>query len=111
MKVLEDSDGMRVWLKQVDRRSRLIGSTSTRAIRSDPPQKQAGLSRDTWTVHNQCGRFGSDVCCDTSIRNGQIATEFDDDGLDVINLMGVSLGKFSVCVGYRKAHVTCRDEC
>ena len=25
--------------------------------------------------------------------------------------MGVSLGKFSVCVGYRKAHVTCRDEC
>ena len=28
-----------------------------------------------------------------------------------MNLMGVSLWKFSICVGYRKAHVTCRDEC
>ena len=31
--------------------------------------------------------------------------------LDVVNQMGVTLGKFSICVGYRKAHVTCRDEC
>ena len=29
---------------------------------------------------------------------------------DVMNLMGVSQGKFSICVGYRKAHVTCRGE-
>ena len=36
---------------------------------------------------------------------------FDRKVLDVMNLMGVSLGKFSICVGYRKAHVTCRDEC
>ena len=28
-----------------------------------------------------------------------------------MNLLGVSLGKFCICVGYRKAHVTCRDEC
>ena len=27
---------------------------------------------------------------------------FDRKGLDVMNLMGVSLGKFSICVGYRK---------
>ena len=36
---------------------------------------------------------------------------FDRKVLDVMNLMGVSLGKFSICVGYRKAHVICRDEC
>ena len=36
---------------------------------------------------------------------------FDRKVLDVMNLMGVSLGKFSIGVGYRKAHVTCRDEC
>ena len=36
---------------------------------------------------------------------------FDRKVLDVVNLMGVSLGKFSICVGYRKAHVTGRDEC
>ena len=35
---------------------------------------------------------------------------FDRKVLDVMNLMGVSLGKFSICVGYRKAHVICRDE-
>ena len=35
---------------------------------------------------------------------------FDRKVLDVLNLMGVSLGKFSICVGYWKAHVTCRDE-
>ena len=28
---------------------------------------------------------------------------FDGKVLDVMNLMGVSLGKFSICVGYRKA--------
>ena len=31
-----------------------------------------------------------------------------------LQLMGVSLGKLSMCVGYRKAlntHLTCRDEC
>ena len=27
---------------------------------------------------------------------------FDRKVLDVMNLMGVSLGKFSICVGYRK---------
>ena len=43
-------------------------------------QKQAGLSRDTWAVNNWCGRLGSDVRCDTSIRSVQIAIEFDDDG-------------------------------
>ena len=36
---------------------------------------------------------------------------FDRKVLDVMNLMGVSLGKLSICVGYRKAHVICRDEC
>ena len=36
---------------------------------------------------------------------------FDRKVLDVMNLMGVSLGKFCICVGYRKAHVICRDEC
>ena len=36
---------------------------------------------------------------------------FDRKVLDVMNLMGVSLGKSSICVGHRKAHVTCRDEC
>ena len=36
---------------------------------------------------------------------------FDRKVLNVMNLMGVSLGKFSICVGYRKAHATCRDEC
>ena len=36
---------------------------------------------------------------------------FDRKVLDVMILMGVSLGKFSICVGYRKAHVICRDEC
>ena len=36
---------------------------------------------------------------------------FDRKVLDLLNLMGVSLGKFSICVGYRKAHVICRDEC
>ena len=36
---------------------------------------------------------------------------FDRKVLDVMNLMGVSLGKFSICVGFRKAHVPCRDEC
>ena len=39
---------------------------------------------------------------------------FDRKVLDVMNLMGVSLGKSSICVGYRKAmntHLTCRDEC
>ena len=36
---------------------------------------------------------------------------FDRKVLDVMNLMGVSLGKFSICVGYRKAHVTRRGEC
>ena len=36
---------------------------------------------------------------------------FDRKVLDVMNLMGVSLGKFSICVGYRKAHVIFRDEC
>ena len=36
---------------------------------------------------------------------------FDGKVLDVMNLMGVSLGKFSICVGYWKAHVTCRGEC
>ena len=36
---------------------------------------------------------------------------FDRKVLHVMNLMGVSLGKFSICVGYQKAHVTCRDEC
>ena len=30
-------------------------------------QKQAGLSRDTWTVKNWCGRLGSDVRRNTSI--------------------------------------------
>ena len=35
---------------------------------------------------------------------------FDRKVHDVMNLMGVSLGKFSICVGYRKAHVICRDE-
>ena len=35
---------------------------------------------------------------------------FDRKVLDVVNLMGVSPGKFSICVGYRKAHVICRDE-
>ena len=28
---------------------------------------------------------------------------FDRKVLDVMNLMGVSLGKFSICVGYRKS--------
>ena len=28
---------------------------------------------------------------------------FDREVLDVMNLMGVSLGKFSICVGYRKS--------
>ena len=39
---------------------------------------------------------------------------FDRKVLDVMNLMGVSLGKFSICVGSWKAvnaHLTCRDEC
>ena len=36
---------------------------------------------------------------------------FDRKVLDVMNLIGVSLGKFSICVGYLKVHVTCRDEC
>ena len=31
---------------------------------------------------------------------------FDRKVLDVVNLMGVSLGKFSVCVGHRKARRT-----
>ena len=30
---------------------------------------------------------------------------FDRKVLDVMNLMGVSLVKFSICGGYRKAHV------
>ena len=39
---------------------------------------------------------------------------FDRKVLDVMNLMGVSLGKLSNCVGDWKAintHMTCRDEC
>ena len=39
---------------------------------------------------------------------------FDRKVLDVMNLMGVSLGKCSICVGSWKAvnaHLTCRDEC
>ena len=36
---------------------------------------------------------------------------FDRQVLDVMNLMGVSLGKFSICVGYGKALVTCRGGC
>ena len=39
---------------------------------------------------------------------------FDRKVLDVMNVMGVSLGKFSICVGHGKAmntHLTCRDEC
>ena len=36
---------------------------------------------------------------------------FDRKVLDVMNLMGVSLGKFSIRVGYRKTHAICRDEC
>ena len=31
---------------------------------------------------------------------------FDRKVLDVMNLMGVSLGKFSICVGYRKVMAT-----
>ena len=31
---------------------------------------------------------------------------FDRNVLDVMNLMGVSLGKFSICVGYRKVKNT-----
>ena len=36
---------------------------------------------------------------------------FDRKVLDVMNLLGVSLRKFSICVGYRKENVICRDEC
>ena len=36
---------------------------------------------------------------------------FDRKVLDVMNLMGVLLGKCSICVGYRKTHAICRDEC
>ena len=39
---------------------------------------------------------------------------FDGKVLDVMNLMGGSLGKISICVGYPKAtntHLTCSDEC
>ena len=36
---------------------------------------------------------------------------FDRKVLHMMNLMGVSLGKFSICVGYRKENVICRDEC
>ena len=36
---------------------------------------------------------------------------FDRKVLDVMILMGVSLGKFSICVGYRKTPAICRDEC
>ena len=39
---------------------------------------------------------------------------FDTKVLDVMNLMGMSLGKFSICLGYQKVmdtHPTCRDEC
>ena len=39
---------------------------------------------------------------------------FDRKVLDVMNLMGLSLGKFSICVGYQKVmdtYLTCRDEC
>ena len=43
-----------------------------------------------------------------------LGAAFDRKVLDVMNLMGVSLGKFSICVGFRKVmntHRTCRDEC
>ena len=39
---------------------------------------------------------------------------FDRKVLDVMNLMGASLGKFSICVGYQKeifTYLTCRNEC
>ena len=36
---------------------------------------------------------------------------FDKKELDVTNLMGVSVGKFNISVGYKKTHVICRDEC
>ena len=42
---------------------------------------------------------------------GDAGSAFDRKVLDVTNLVGVSLGKMSICVGYRKAHVTCRDGC
>ena len=43
----------------------------------------------------------------------EAGSAFDRKVLDVMNLMGVSLRKFSICVGYRQAmntHLTCRDE-
>ena len=45
------------------------------------------------------------------MRSEICGSSVDRKVLDVVNLMGVSLGKFSICVGYRKAHVTGRDEC
>ena len=51
LKVLEDSDRDTCMAETVAHRSRLTGSTSRRAIRSDPIQKKAGLSRDTWAVN------------------------------------------------------------
>ena len=160
---------MRAWLKQVDRRSRLNGSTSTRAIRPDPTT-EAGWSvkrqRSTIDVEDWAATFaatppyeafklqlslmmtgprsqveGDDdvlTLLDTSRAHphsplaravfvtidGKVykllkamyglrdaGGAFDRKVLDVMNLMGVSLGKFSICVGHRKAHVTRRDEC
>ena len=37
-----------------------------------------------------------------NVRSERCGAAFDGKVLDVMNLMGVSLGKFSICVGYRK---------
>ena len=47
LKVLEDSDRMRAWLIRVDHRSRLTGSTSTRAIRSGQSFTSRLVCQDT----------------------------------------------------------------
>ena len=154
---------MRAWLKQVDHRSRLTGSTSTRATRADPTT-EAGWSvkrhvdwstvdvedwAATFAATPPYGAFGLQLSLmmtgprsqvegddhvlmllDTSkthlhsplaravfvTNDGKVykllkamyglrdaGAAFDRKVLDVMNLKGVSLGKFSTSrVGYRK---------
>ena len=163
LKVLEEAIGMRAWLKRVDHGSRLTGSTSTRAIRSDPTT-EAGWSvkRHAIDVEDWAATFAATppyeafkLQLSLMMTGPRSQVEGDDDVLmlldiarahlhsplaravfvtidgkvykllqamyglsgkvlDVMNLMGVPLGKFSICVGYPKAintHLTRRDEC
>ena len=75
-KVLEDSD-----------RDTCMAETSRPPIptcwvdidKGDSLQERVGLSRDTWAINNWCGRFCSDVRCNSSVRDIPSAAELDDD--------------------------------